>query len=197
MPTLKININSHDEMKPHVHGRHKKDVIVLHETVSPDINGMADVQINLDYLARIDYGIHGIVDKQGYIAWALGLGNAIFWQAGGVNERSIGIEQVSPIPELLDKRILTLHEAESVWKARKIQLKRVAALVACFARAADIPLKYSDGDHPGITTHWNVSQHHPESDGHTDCWPIQAGGYYPINFVIWHARIYKSRGLHF
>lgn len=197
MSKLKINYNSHDLMLPHVHGRQSKDVVVLHETVSHDIAGMADVMANENYLASIDYGIHGVADKQGYIAWALGLGKAIFWQAGGVNERSIGIEQVSWIPALLQQKTITVAEAEAIWKTRTMQLKRVAALVACIHKAHGIPLKYSDGDHPGITSHWNVSQNHPASLGHTDCWPIQEGGYYPINYVIWHARKLAKTDLQF
>lgn len=194
MPKIKINYNSHDLMKNSVHGRHKKDMIVLHETVSPDIAGMADIIANENYLAKIGYGIHGMVDRQGFIALAEGLDTAIFWQAGGVNERSIGIEQVSPIPTLIQRKIISIEEAESLWKSRATQLLRTAILVAGLATKHGIPIKYSTGITPGITAHWNISQHFKESEGHTDCWPIQAHGYYPILFVIYHARKFKSEG---
>ena len=95
MPKLKTQFNSHKLLLPHAHGRHPKDLIVLHETVSHDVPGLSDIMGVEQYLAAKDYGIHGCVDKEGNIAWAYGLGNAIFWQCGGVNERSVGIEQVS------------------------------------------------------------------------------------------------------
>lgn len=168
------------EMKPHVHGRHAKDLIVLHETVSPNVKGLADEQSVADYLAGKDYGIHGITDADGNICWALGLGDAIFYQAGGVNERSIGIEQVSKVMELTPDNTRR-HE---IWEALKGEIHATALLVARLHVTWAIPLVYSDGDHPGVTSHWSVSQHHPESEGHTDCWPYHLGGYYPALEVI-------------
>lgn len=180
-------------MLPHVHGHHAKDMIVLHETVSPDIPGMTDIMDVENYLAKLDYGIHGVVDKEGNIAWARELGDAIFWQAGGVNERSIGIEQVSRV--MLDHK--TMGERQKAWSVRKAQLNAVAKLVACISRAWKVPLKRSDGDAPGITAHWCVSQLHAESEGHTDCWPIYKNGYYPIGYVINKAKYYKALYYHF
>lgn len=200
MSHIKINLNTHDLMKPHVHGHHEKEIIVLHETVSPDINGMADILANENYLASIDYGLYACIDKQGYIAAARGLENAVFWTQGGENERGIGIELVSPIPALLEKGAITKEDAEGIWKARKIQLNRAAALCAALSHKFNIPLRYDHSCHPnkGICGHWNVSQLHPESEGHTDCWPLQEkGGYFPINFVIWRARYYKGQGVTF
>lgn len=193
MPKLKIQFNSHNLMLPHVHGHHAKNMIVLHETVSPDIVGMTDIMSVENYLAKIDYGLHGCVDKEGNIAWSSGLGDAIFYHAGGVNERSIGIEQVSRV--MLDFK--TNGERAKIWAARKAQLNATAKLVACISRAWKIPLVRSDGDAPGITTHWNISQLHAESEGHTDCWPLYKDGYYPVSYVIKRAKYYKALYYHF
>lgn len=187
---LPLSIDLTPIMKNHVHGHHGKDLIVLHETVSPDIPGLADETQVAAYLASKDYGIHGMTDKEGHIAWALGLGDAIFWQCGGVNERSIGIEQVSRV--MLDAPTNSLRR--KIWVARHPQLQATSKLVAKISKEWRIPLVYSDGDSPGVTTHWSVSQHHPESEGHSDCWPVHHGGYYPALEVIQLAKSYlKAR----
>lgn len=177
-------LNTATLMRPHVHGRHPKDLIVLHETVSPNVKGIADIEGVENYLASKDYGIHGMTDNDGNIAWALGLGDAVFWQAGGVNERSIGIEQVSDV--------MVKHSSNAdrkqAWAAMTQEIDATAELVAQIHRAWGVPLVYSDGDHPGVTTHWSVSQHHPESEGHTDCYPVHLGGYYPALEVIARAK---------
>jgi hypothetical protein len=186
-------------MAPTMHGRHDKDVMVLHETVSADIIGLSDI-INVEkYLAQIGYGIHGMTDKEGNIAWAKGLGTGVFYHCGGVNERACGIEQVSLIPLLLEHKVITLEQAYERWRARDVQLHSTAKLVACWHNSdkANRPLKFSDGDHPGVTSHWNVSQHHPESEGHTDCWPHHLGGYFPILAVIRFAKVYADFDYHF
>lgn len=176
-------LNTTPLMLPHVHGRHHKDLAVLHETVSPNIpHSLADIEGVEQYLADKDYGIHGMTDADKNIAWALGLGDAVFYQAGGVNERSIGIEQVSNV-------MVTYHtnaERAAAWQTKLMQgeLDATAHLLAQIHRAWGVPLVYSDGDHPGVTSHWSVSQHHPESEGHTDCYPVHLGGYYPALEVI-------------
>lgn len=179
-------LNTAPLMRAHVHGRHHKNLGVLHETVSPNVpHSLADIEGVEQYLADKDDGIHGMTDADKNIAWALGLGDAVFYQAGGVNERSIGIEQISDVPSLH-----TLAEKRAAWQTKLMQgeLDATAELMAQIYRAWDIPLIYSDGDHPGWTSHWSVSQHHPESEGHTDCWPVHLGGYYPALEVIELAR---------
>lgn len=179
----------------HVHGVHPKSLIVLHETVSSDIAGWADIDGVEKYLAGLDYGIHGMTDLEGHVAWALGLGKAIFWQAGGVNSESIGIEQVSKVM----LQAPTNAARRAIWVARNAQLRATAKLIACIARAQGIPIKYVDGSglHAGVTSHWDVSQFHKESLGHTDCWPVNKGGYYPMSEVLSLARGYYATGLHF
>src|SRR3954468_6285664 len=113
-------------MRPHSHGLAGKDLIVLHETVSGDIPGWKDINNVESFLAAKDYGIHGMTDLEGHIAWAHGLGNAIFWQAGGVNARSIGIEQVSNV--MLKSPSNAVRR--SIWVARTKQLRATAKLIA-------------------------------------------------------------------
>lgn len=187
--------NTRAMLTHHVHGTQKKTLIVLHETVSPDVAGWSDIDGVEQYLASKDYGIHGMTDKEGHIAWALGLGRAIFWQAGGVNSQSIGIEQVSRVmleaPSNAARRKL--------WVARNTQLRATAKLLACISRAQGIPLVYVEGDgkHSGVTSHWSVSRYFSASEGHTDCWPVNDGGYYPTSEVLTLARGYYKAGYRF
>jgi hypothetical protein len=176
-------------MDKHVHGRHKKSLIVLHETVSPDVKGWADIDGVANYLANKNYGIHGLTDAEGNIAWAYGDGTAVFWQAGGVNEISIGIEQVSNVMLRSPSNAVRRH----IWVARNAQLRATAKLLACISRAHGIPLRYVEGDgkHSGVTSHWSVSRYFAASQGHTDCWPVNNGGYYPTSEVLRLARAYK------
>lgn len=189
MPKLNYK-NTENLMRPHAHGFNPKVLIVLHETVSKDIPGWTDVD-NIDaYLAAKDYGMHGVTDAEGNIAWAHNLGKAIFWQAGGVNTMGIGIEQVSDImlrsPDNAIRR--------KIWVAREKQLRATAKLVAAVSKAQNIPLVYSNSLGPGVTSHWDVSRHYPTSQGHTDCWPVHKGGYYPIGEVITLAKMYRALG---
>jgi len=200
MPKLNY-YNTHDLMVKEAHGSQTKTLAVLHETVSPDIAGLSDITGVENYLASIGYGIHGMTDLEGHMAWAYGLGNAIFWQAGGVNEMSIGIEQVSYIPAQLANKSITLAQAKARWQARDKQLHATAKLLACWHNVSPTNhrLEYVDGTgtHKGVTSHWDVSQHHPESEGHTDCWPVPHGGYYPILEVIDFAKTYAKLNYHF
>lgn len=171
-----------------VHGRHSKDMVVLHETISGDIDGLADIKGVEQYLVSKNYGIHGMTDKEGNIAWAHGFGNAVFWQCGGVNDRSIGIEQVSKPPYGDSPKSIPY------WKSRDRELRATAQLLAAISKTWSIPLVYSAGDSPGITTHYSVSKIYPASQGHTDCHPVHLGGYYPVISVINIAKRYRLLG---
>lgn len=192
MPKLKIDVNLHDVMLSSMHGRHSpKSLVVLHETVSGDQRGLDDIINVANYLDRIGYGIHGMTDKEAHLGWAKNLGTGIFYHCGGVNSESIGIEQVF-------KGATNNPRDQLLWVARQAQLRAVAKLLACIHRAhPHIPLKFSDSTTPGITSHWNVSQFHKESEGHWDCHPIHLGGYYPMLKVIQLARNYHRLGYHF
>lgn len=184
-----FDTSSYYKMHPEdVHYRHHKDMIVLHETVSPDYPGLKDIKEVENYLANKGYGIHGMTDAEGNIAWARGFGNAVFYHAGGVNERAIGIEQVADTPH---DSPFSYH---SYWEKRTQELRATSKLVAAICRTWNIPLRFSNGDSPGITSHWNVSQIYRESQGHWDCHPRHLGGYYPIIWVINQAKfLYQAR----
>jgi len=177
------------------HGRHTKDLIVYHETVSPNALGLDDMVNVARYLVSKGYGIHGMTDREGHIAWARGYGDGVFWHCGGVNERSMGVENVSEIPARRspDPEVSDIAYRRRLWWERQDQLKALAKLTAAYWRAWDWPESrqvFSDGTKPGVTSHWNVSQHYSHSQGHTDCWPTHLGGYFPILQVIRWARQY-------
>lgn len=185
-----------------IHGTHDpKTLMVLHETVSPDLSGLADIDGVAQYLDRIDYFIHGMTDLEGHQAWAYGHGNAIFYQCGGVNTQSCGIEQISYIPQLLHDGKLTMAQAAAQWKARDKQLHATARLIACWHHVdpTNRPIQYCEGDggHHGVTSHYDVSQHFAASEGHSDCRPIHKGGYYPILEVVDFAKTYAKLGYQF
>lgn len=186
-------------MVGHSHGQQVKDLAVLHETISGDLPGLADIIGTENYLAGKDYGIHGMTDLEGLKAWALGMGTAIFYHAGGVNGRAVGIEQVSYIPALIETKKLTNEQGYQHWLARDKQLHATGQLLAGWHNADPKrhPLVYSNGEHPGVTSHWDVSQHHKESEGHWDCKPHHKGGHYPILIVIGYAKVYANQGYHF
>jgi len=190
-------LNTAGTLVPHVHGMQHKTLGVVHETVSGDIPGWKDITSIEAYLASKDYGIHGMTDADGNCAWGLGLGKAVFWQAGGVNEESIGIEQVSNIM----LRSPSNAVRRKLWVARNKQLRATAKLIACIEDAQGIPIKVATWNghsfEHGWVGHWNVSQHYPASEGHSDCWPVNDGGYYPLGEVLSLARGYAKLGYHF
>lgn len=188
-------LNTSNYMRGLAHGTDHKDMIVLHETISRDIPGWRDITSVEAYLRKVGYGIHGMTDAEGNRAWAHNMGNAVFYHAGGVNERAIGIEQVSDIP--LRSPVTAVRR--KLWTLRTAEIHATAQLIACIINtgAYDIPLTFSNGLNPGVTSHYNVSQFHRESQGHTDCRPVHMGGWYPILEVITLAKLYKKAGVHF
>lgn len=186
-------------MAPHVHGTHLKDMMVLHETVSPNLTGLRDIIGVENYLAGLDYGIHDMNDAEGNIAHAYGLGDAIFYHAGGVNERACGLEQVSIIPALIENHKITMEHAFNMWMSQPKQLVATAKIISAWHNTdpKNRPLIRSNGLHPGVCSHWDVSQHFKASLGHWDCRPADKGGYYPLNHVIAMAKGYSHYGYHF
>ncbi len=191
-------LNIAAEQADNVHGRADKDIIVLHETVSPDYPGWADVKQTSAYLDAKDYGIHGVVDLEGNVAWAHGLGTAVFWHTassgakgnGLINTRAIGIELVSRV-------MLTAADNTQRWKIwwqRDRQIDATAKLLSWVANAHDIPLRVSDGTGPGITTHWQVTNTFGVIGGHVDCWPRHLGGYFPLLRTIERAKFFRKLG---
>lgn len=191
-------LNIGPQQSKHAHGYNNKDMLVFHETVSPDYRGWADIKGVSEYLGKEDYGIHGIVDLEGNKAWASGQGKAIFYHTasagrlgnGNVNTRAIGVELISRV--MLDYPD-NLHRWRAWWK-RVDEIEEAAKLGAWITRTHNIPLVLSDGSKPGITTHWQVSKHYDVPGGHTDCWPKHLGGYFPeirlLNRIIY----YRGKG---
>jgi hypothetical protein len=107
-----------------------------------------------------------------------------------VNTRSIGFELVSEIPMLRPGL-----RFPTWWKRRK-QLDKVAHWIAWLRATEGIPIRYSDGSKPGVTTHWHVSRTFLGGHGHWDCWPRhEPGGYFPAMYVVRKAQsIAKSAG---
>lgn len=176
-------------------GHHRKELIVLHETVSHDKPGLGDIKGVASFMDATGLEIHGIIDIEGNAGWCYDP-RAIYDHAasgsGGVNTRSIGFEQVSDVPFLK-----TNAERIKAWDPegpRRKQLNRVAAWCAWLSQTEGIPLQFSEGREPGITSHWNVSETFLGGDGHWDCKPKHQGGHYPILYVVHKARQILAAG---
>lgn len=191
---ITVDLNIAPLMRPVAHGGHDKDMVVLHETVSRDYPGFADILSVATYMPTQGYGIHGVIDGEGYLAWAVDMRHAVLYHAdsndGGVNSRAVGIELVSRV--MIDYPDNTRRFAW--WWDRDRQIEKCAQLLAFISRADGVPLEYSDGTVPGVTTHWQVTKTFAVDGGHTDCWPRHAGGYFPVNRIIWRARQLKAKG---
>jgi len=196
---LKIDLNIGPAQLDNCHGMSsKKDILVLHETVSPDYKGLDDINGVSNYLDNKDYGIHSIIDLEGYFAWTLDLQDCIFYHtassgtkgSGNVNTRGIGLELISNVMLQSPSNVVR----RKIWAARKKQLRKAAQLAATLNTMINLPLVYSDGTKPGITTHWEVTHTFGVSGGHVDCWPIHQGGYFPALEVVYMARAYKKVG---
>lgn len=187
----RVDVDARFEMLPHAHGHAPKDLFVCHETVSPDRPGLADVRSIEDYLARIDYGMHLVVDRDGNSGWSDDP-TAIYWHAasagsrgnGWVNTRGIGCEQIS-IP----------HTNPTYYWHRLKQLHKVARWIAFLnkwgpAHGIHIPIVYDPRCRAGVTTHFDVTACYGVPGGHTDCNPSR----YPVRFVVRLARWYRRVG---
>lgn len=197
MPKLFVDLDISAAAKANAHGYADKNLIVLHETVSPQYKGLGDIKGVSVYLGKEGYGIHGITDNDGNIAWAKGQGKAILYHTasgnGRVNERGIGIEQISRV--MLDFRDRSTQIL--AWLHMDKEINATAKLIACISRAHSIPIVDSRGPKPGITTHYEITQNYKIVGGHVDCWPTHLGGYYPKHKIITLAKRYYRLGYHF
>lgn len=170
-----------------IHGVNKKTKIVMHETVSHDEAGITDIVKVAKYLGQKGYGIHLIVDQEGKSGYSRNE-KALYYHAKGSNESSIGIELVSYIPGLK----ISPWKRLVIWLSRERQLHKAARWIAYYCDKHNIPLRFSDGKAPGVTSHWNISRAYNVTGGHWDCWPKHQGGHFPIKRLIKLAKGYQT-----
>jgi len=170
-------------------GHHTKSLVVWHETVSHNRPGVGDILSPAAFLDANGLEVHGFTDMEGHSAWCYDP-TAVFDHAasgtGRVNSRSIGFEQVSEVPLESSAR-----ERRRMWDPagpRKKQLDVAAAWAAWLFVELGIPIRWSQGDRPGHTSHWNVSRTYLGGDGHWDCKPVHQGGHWPALYVMSKAR---------
>lgn len=199
---VKIDLNIAPLMEPVAHGRHKKTVVVLHETVSSDAKGLSDVLAVARYMPSNGLGIHGIIDGEGHLAWdVFGDTHVLYHTAsngGNINSYSVGIELVSRVMiNYPDNR-----RRFEWWWQRDAQIDKCAKVLAYLHRTHGIPLEYTEAEPqgegdvpvPGITTHWQITKTYDVPGGHVDCWPKHKDGYFPALRVIHRARYFHKRG---
>lgn len=162
------------------HGSSAKRLVVLHQTISPDSEGVLDVRGVGGYLSHVGYGIHVIVDAEANSgAVSPEAETAIYWHVQGANTESIGIEQISYKTSDL-----------SYWWKRQLQLHKVARWLAYFNKRHGIPLVYDPTATHGVCGHADVTKAKGIVGGHTDCeYPN-----YPTKFVVRLANIYAKIG---
>src|SRR5580765_1791748 len=90
-----IDVNIGPEQRDAMHGRHNKDQIILHETVSYNQAGLVDIRGTSNFLGRtrhdgVLYGIHGITDAEGHKGWANGYGDANFYHCASSGLKGSG-----------------------------------------------------------------------------------------------------------
>lgn len=179
------------DLRPYIrsnHGSRAKDMIVLHETVSYNKPGLGDIKGVAAYMNSKGYGIHGIIDKDANSGWLYDP-DRVIWHVAGGNYQAIGFELVSEIP-MMKGNILRFR----AWWKRKRQLDKAAKWIAYLSKAEGIPIRFSNGGEPGVTSHWNVSRAAGIAGGHWDCWPKHQGGYFPMMYVIRKAQAYAKKG---
>jgi N-acetyl-anhydromuramyl-L-alanine amidase AmpD len=169
-------------------GHHTPVRVVLHDTESGNLHdpGLADLHGVIDFWRKTPLpnrlGSQFVVDSHGQIAQTA-RATELTQHVGGLNTGSIGIEQIGYAS-------LTHDE----WMGRKMQLEKVARLLAFFHARYHIPLEHGRvngcGDAgAGVITHADVSKVCAESEGHTD-----PGPNYPFDHVIARARFIAQRG---
>jgi hypothetical protein len=162
------------------HGHAMKTLIVLHQTISPDVKGIGDVKGVGHYLDTKGYDIHVITDVEG-LSGAVKPEDetAIFWHCQGANTESIGIEQVS----------YKTGDPKYWWRRAK-QLHKTARWCAYLCKKHGIPPVYDPYAKRGICGHYDVTQARGIPGGHTDCqYPN-----YPTKWVANAAKTYMKLG---
>ena len=192
----KVSVDLRPYYSDEARGHAEKSLVVWHETVSRNSIGVRDITAPAAFLDATGLEIHGMTDMEGHFAWCYDA-TAIYDHAasgrGRVNTRSIGFEQVSEVP--LER---SAAKRKAMWAPngpRHKQLELAAQIAAWLFQEYGIPLRWSQGDRPGHTSHWNVSRTYLGGDGHWDCHPVHQGGHWPALWVMQRARnIVKAAG---
>lgn len=146
------------------HGSYRKSFIVLHQTISPDRVGTSDGEGVGHYLDNKGYGIHAIVDVEGYSGAVPRAHETDIYShvsSGGLNMNSkgIGIEQVS----------YKTGDPQYWWRRAK-QLHKTARWCAYYCKTHGIRPYYDPTCKlGGIVGHADVTRAGGVSGGHTDC----------------------------
>ena len=179
-PRVDVTLATND-----AHGSSPKRIIVLHQTISPDVKGIRDISGVGHYLDSKGYGIHVITDVEGNSgAVPPASETAIFYHcisnnAIQANTFGIGIEQVS-----------YKTGAPKYWWRRARQLHKTARWCAYLCKKHGIPPVYDPTCKRGICGHNDVTHAARVKGGHTDCaWPD-----YPTKTVALLARNYMRTG---
>lgn len=156
--------------------------IVLHDTESHDVTGLADLQAigNFFNEPAVKASAHVCVDGQGYSARYVPDGRKA-WHCAGYNSQTLGIEQIgfATFTELLWNR----H--------KRAQLKKVAKYIAYWSKQYGIPIQRGAVSN-GVVTRRGVLMHSELGSiggGHHD-----PGPNYPIDAVLRTARWYRRYG---
>lgn len=181
------------DLRPYFAGEEKghadKTLVVWHETVSHNRPGLGDITGPAAFLDATGLEIHGILDMEAHSGWSFDP-TAVYDHAasgtGRVNTRSIGFELVSEVP--MERSAARRREMWDPAGPRKKQLDLCARWAAWLFQEFEIPLRWSQGDRPGHTSHWNVSRTYLGGDGHWDCWPVHQQGHWPALYVMQKAR---------
>jgi hypothetical protein len=178
-PRVDVTLATNDS-----HGFSKKRVIVLHQTISPDVKGFGDISGVGHYLDTKGYGIHVITDIEGNSgAVPEAYEEAVFYHASSgtlnINTWGIGIEQISY------KTGNPLY-----WWKRARQLHKTARWCAYLCKKHGIKPVYDPTCVNGICGHADVTRQGHVAGGHTDCeYPD-----YPTKQVARLARNYMRTG---
>lgn len=194
----RISVDLRPYFKGEERGHADKTLVVWHETVSRNQIGLWDIKAPAAFLDKQGYEVHGIIDMEAYSGWSYDP-SAVYDHAasgtGRVNTRSVGFELVSEVPLYAKKGVEFMRQMWDPGGPRKKQLDLCARWAAWLFQEFDIPLRWSQGDRPGHTSHWNVSRTYHVAGGHWDCHPVHQGGHWPALYVMQKARsIVKEAG---
>lgn len=156
------------------HGQQTPARIVLHSTESyapPTSYGSFWEKQGQGYGAQIVVGKDGSIVR--YVP-----DTQSAWGTGGNNTGTLNIEMVG-----------SAHDSRDAWRQNPAQLQTVAAVIAGWSKAYNIPIELDPSTRGGVSTHAMNSKLYPASEGHWD-----PGPGFPLGLVIAQARVYADQG---